>query len=136
MDMIALDRQLGDLAWCLSTGLRAGYSLRQVLEGLASEAPEPTSSACKRLLASFDQGLPLEVALADWKEVLPSAQLARLAGTVLSHRQTGGNLADLLDPLGEDFLRQSGSDPSFHASMRQMAKALGAPLPERAKSDS
>ncbi len=130
-----LDRQLGDLVWSIATGLRAGYSLRQVFEALAAEAPEPAASACKRLLAELDQGLEFSAALASWQRAIPSAALARLVEVLKQPAQSArqsGSLADLLDPLSEDLLRDCGSDPAFYAAMRQEAEQLGAKVPERA----
>lgn len=126
-----LDQQLADLTWSIATGLRAGYSLRQVFEALAVEAPEPAASACKCLLAELDQGVDQTTALANWQRAIPSAALARLA-EVLKRPEQSGSLADLLDPLSEDLLRACGSDPAFYAPMRREAEQLGAKVPERA----
>lgn len=123
-----LDRQLGDFIWSISCGLRAGYSIRQVLEALSAEAPEPSASAARRFVAEMDEG-GMESALQTWGETEPG--LSRLAGLIELQRQTGENLADLLDPLGEEMLREYGSDPAFYACMRRQAEALGANLPER-----
>jgi hypothetical protein len=57
----------------------------------------------------------------------------RLVKVLLEQRKTGGNLADLLDPLEESFLQQSGGDPAFYPMMRHQAEVLGAPIPERAR---
>lgn len=130
-----LDQQLGDLTWSIATGLRAGYSLRQVFEALAAEAPEPAASACKRLLAELDQGLDFNAALASWQRAIPSAALARLAGVLQQPAHSAaqsGSLPNSLDPLSEDLLRECGSDPAFYAPMRREAEQLGAKVPERA----
>jgi Flp pilus assembly protein TadB len=132
MDTSELDRQIGDMTWCITTGLFAGYSFRQTIEAMAKEAPEPAASACKRLLADFEQGLSFETALANWKNAFPSNALARLVEVVLYHRQTGGNLGILLEPLSDDLVRQHGSDPAFHPAMREEAEILGRKdLPDR-----
>lgn len=128
----ALDRQLGDLIWSISCGMRAGYSVREVFQALAAEAPEPAASAARRLLAALESGVSFEAALRDWKDALPSPALARLADLLALHHQAGGNLADLIDPLGEELLRDLGSDPAFYAPMRRQAQALGAEVPARA----
>jgi Flp pilus assembly protein TadB len=133
MDTKALERQLGDLTYCIATSLRAGYTLRQVFEVLASQAPEPAASACKLLLTELTQGRELKSALADWKAQVPSPALARLADQISGHSQEGGNLVDLLDLLGEELLREAGSDPAFYPLMCEQAQALGAKLPQRVK---
>lgn len=128
----ALDRQLGDLVWSISTGLRAGYNLKEVFQAMTAEAPEPAASACKRLLAELEQGKDYAAALAAWKQSVSSPRLARIIDVMAAHLQAGGNLADQLDPLGEELLREVGSDPAFYPAMRREAHQLGAKVPERA----
>ena len=128
----ALDRQLGDMIWSISCGLRAAYNVRQVFEALAAEAPEPAATAARRFLEALEKGGGYEFALRAWKEAIPSPSLARLADLLDHHRQTGGNLADMIDPLGEELVRERGSDPAFYEPMRKQAKILGATVPERA----
>jgi Flp pilus assembly protein TadB len=129
----ALDRQLGDMIWSISCGLRAAYSVRQVFEALASEAPEPAATAARNFLEALEKNGSYEAALRAWKEAIPSPSLARLAALLELHRQSGGNLADLIDPLGEELVRERGSDPAFYEPMRKQAKILGATVPERAR---
>ena len=131
MNTNALERQLGDLTWCIATGLRAGYSLKQTFETLADQAPEPAAQVCQHLLADLEAGQDFEAALANLKQAFPSTALGRLVDVILKQRQTGGNLAELLDLFGDDLVSQAGSDPAFHAVMRQEAEALGATLPKR-----
>ena len=130
MDINALERQLGDLTWCISTGLRAGYSLKQVFETLADQAPEPAVQVFRRLLSDLNSGLSFEATLGNLKAIFPSAAFGRFVDACLQH-QSGGDLAELLDPLSEDLVRQYGSDPGFHVVMRQEAETLGAELPKR-----
>lgn len=141
-----LDKQLSDMVWCIVTGLRAGYNLLQVLEVLSQEAPEPAASTSKWLQGDLHQGLSLEVALAKWKAAFPSVYIARLADTILESKRLfgdhtvleefkGGPLAEMLDPLEKELLREAGEDPAFHKIIRQMAQQLGAELPDRLKFD-
>jgi Flp pilus assembly protein TadB len=128
-----LDRQLGDLTWSLATGLRAGYSLRQVFAALAEEAPEPAAGACRRLLELIAQHGDIQAALAAWTQAMPSSALTRLVTVLLQQPEGGGNLPDQLDPLTDQFLTECGSDPVFYPAMRREAAQLGAKTPERAK---
>lgn len=128
----ALDLQLGDLAWCIATGLRAGYSLPQVFEAISIEAPEPAASACKLLVTELQKGADMKTALSNWKQALPSPALSRLVGVLDQPCEIDGFLADQLDPLSEEFLAQYGSDPAFYPSMRREAEQLGAEVPGRA----
>lgn len=131
-DTLAFDRQLGDLVWTMTTALRAGYSLRQIFEQLAAVAPEPTASACRRLVDDLGKGLSLSEAFANLRETIHSPHLNEIVDTIQKQRQTGGNLANMLEPLGEEILKQAGSDPAFYDAMRELAESVQARLPERA----
>ncbi len=133
METTSIDHQVSDLAWCITCGLRAGYSLRQVIEQLASTAPEPAAGACRQLSAALEQGQDLEAALEGWKQRYPSGALERLAEVIASQQRAGGDLADALEALEQDLLRTSGSDPAFYPLMREEAAQLGAKVPERAR---
>ncbi len=123
-----IDSQAGDLAWSIATGLRAGYALREIIAQLASLAPEPTASACRKLLAELEAGKEMREALAVWTQT--PGGLARLAAALLDHDR-----AESLDALSQALLRECGSDPAFYPAMREQAQALGAKTPERAQSD-
>jgi len=150
MELSTLDRQMGDWVWCVYNGLRAGYSLPQALDILSQEAPEPARGASKNLWEALQtsvpdaqalvnwhqyirsgQGAPLAEVLEQWKQAYPSAHIAQVAEKILEYQLTGGHLADLLEPLEAEFVRQSGSDPSFYDAMRLQVKQIGATLPGR-----
>jgi hypothetical protein len=132
----AFDRQLGDAVWMLMTGLFAGYSLKQTLQALAKETPEPVASAFRQLSSELEAGLPLDEACEKLKKAIPSAHLAEVLQVIQQQQKMGGNLAWMLKPVGEKILEQAGSDPALYQAMRVQAKELGAQVPERAKLES
>lgn len=132
-DTLSFDRQLGDLVWSLVTGLFAGYNLRQVIEAIAKEAPEPTAGAFQRLDADLNAGLSLDEGLENLLEAVPSQYLEQVIDVIMEQHRAGGNLAELLEPLVDDILQQVGSDGAFYPAMRKEAEQLGAPLPDRAR---
>lgn len=132
-DTLALNRQLGDMVWSIVVALRSGYSLRQSLEVIAQEGPEPTAGMCRRLIQDLDKGLSFDQAWADLKATWPSPYLTRIVETLQEHRQVGGNLATLLDPLVQEIRQAAGSDGAFYPAMREQARQLGARLPEYAR---
>jgi type II secretory pathway component PulF len=127
------DRQLGDAVWVMTTALRSGYNVKQVVEMLAQEAPEPTASEFKRTLQEIEQGRPMLEALQDLHNRMPSAHFAVIVDALKKQRAEGGNLAERLEPLGEAILKQAGSDPAFYPAMRRAAERTGAMLPDRAR---
>jgi Flp pilus assembly protein TadB len=134
MNESELDRQLADMIWCISTALRAGYSMPQILKQLAEIAPEPTASACARIHNDLKQGISVDQALENWLEAVNSAYLGTLVSTIQKQRELGGNLPDILDPVCESILEATGSDGAFFPVMRDLAQSVGARLPSRALS--
>lgn len=132
IDMTSLDRQLADLVWMMATALRAGYSVRQVVEQLAAEVPQPAAGACARLAAELNSGLTPDQAFANWQQKTLSTFLPDIAAVIREHQQNGGNLADMLAPVADQLLDTAGTDPAFYPAMRRLANNVGAALPERA----
>ena len=135
MDTTSLDRQLSDFVTMLVLALRSGYSLRQVLEAMSDRAPEPTASACKGWVADLEAGCTYDEAFAHMQEAWPSLYLAQIVETIVQNQQTGGNLAEQLDPLSEQIYQAVGSDEAFYPEMRHLANAVQGPLPDRAREE-
>ena len=135
MNTTSLDRQLSDFVTMLVLALRSGYSLRQVLEAMSARAPEPTASACKGWVADLEAGCTYDEAFANMQEAWPSPYLAQIVETIVQNQQTGGNLAEQLDPLSEQIYQAVGTDEAFYPEMRHLANAVQGPLPDRAREE-
>lgn len=133
MSVTAFDKQLTDLVWSMSTALRAGYSLDQIFEQLAAEAPEPTASSCGRVGDDLKRGLSINQALTNLRQTTSSHYLGDVVAVIEKQRKTGGNLAFMLAPVGEEILAKVGSDGAFFPTMRSLAQRVGATLPPRVK---
>ena len=129
----SFDHQLADLTWMISTALLAGYSLREVLEQLVTVAPEPTASACAALQTEINSGVPIDQAVMRWQQSVPSKYLPEVAAVIHAQQQSGGNLAFMLEPIGDAIFDKAGSDGAFYPAMRVLADCVGAPLADRAK---
>jgi Flp pilus assembly protein TadB len=135
MDTTSLDRQLSDFVCVLGMALRAGYSLRQAMEAMSDRAPEPTASVCRGWMADLEAGCTYDEAFANVQEAWPSPYLAQIIETIVRHQQTGGNLADQLDPLSEQIYQAVGTDEAFYPEMRNLANAVRGLLPDRAQEE-
>ena len=135
MDTTSLDRQLSDFVTMLVLALRSGYSLRQVLEAMSARAPEPTASACRGWVADLEAGCTYDEAFGNMQEAWPSPYLAQIVETIAQNQQTGGNLAEQLDPLSEQIYQAVGTDEAFYPEMRHLANAVQGPLPDRAREE-
>jgi tight adherence protein B len=83
----------------LSRAIRAGHAFQTAMGMVADELPEPVGPEFKK---GFDQqnfGLPLRDALNEMSERVPLLDVRFFVTAVLIQRDTGGNLAEILDNL-------------------------------------
>jgi tight adherence protein B len=89
--------QLGDAINQMSNGLRAGYSVLQAMDSVASELPAPISVEFRRVVQEMQLGLSMEQALNNMLRRINSDDLDLMITAVNVQREVGGNLADILD---------------------------------------
>jgi tight adherence protein B len=83
----------------LSRAIRAGHAFQTAMGMCADELPAPVGAEFKK---SFDQqnfGLPLKDTLYEMTERVPILDVKFFVTAVLIQRETGGNLAEILDNL-------------------------------------
>jgi tight adherence protein B len=81
----------------LARALRAGHSVVGGMEMLAANAQEPAASEFGEIFKQQNLGLPMRDALMQLLDRVPSADLRVLVTAILVQRDTGGNLAEILD---------------------------------------
>ena len=81
----------------MARGLRAGHALTAVLEMVGNEIADPISTEFKRLHEEHSLGLPLRDATLNLVSRLPRDDMRFLATAILLQKETGGNLAVILD---------------------------------------
>jgi tight adherence protein B len=81
----------------LARALRAGHSVAGAMEMLAANAQEPAASEFGEIFKQQNLGLPMRDALMQLLDRVPSADLRVLVTAILVQRDTGGNLAEILD---------------------------------------
>lgn len=84
----------------MARGLRAGHALTAVLEMVANEIDEPISTEFRKLHEENALGLPLRDATLNLVNRLPRDDVRFLATAMLLQKETGGNLAAILDKTG------------------------------------
>ena len=99
--------QLPDTLNLISTSLRAGYSLLQALEAVASEAPEPTAREFGRALNETRLGRAPVDALKDVAERMESVDFDWAVLAISIQREVGGNLAEVLQTAAETMLHRN-----------------------------
>jgi len=91
------DQLLPEAIDLMARGLRAGHALTAVLEMVGSETAEPIASEFRRLAEEHSLGLPLRDATMNLVGRLPRDDMRFLATAILLQKETGGNLAAILD---------------------------------------
>jgi len=91
--------QLGDAINQMSNGLRAGYSVMQAMNSVATELPAPISIEFQRVVQEMQLGLSMEQAMNNMLRRIDSDDLDLLITAINVQREVGGNLADILDTI-------------------------------------
>ena len=92
--------QMPEALELLGRSLRAGHSLQAGFGLVASEMYPPLSTEFGRAFEEQNFGIPLEEALDDMSARIPNMDLRFFATAVILQRQTGGDLAEILDKIG------------------------------------
>jgi tight adherence protein B len=95
----AFENQLPDALDLMSRSLRAGNPLMESFKFVADEMAPPISAEFSRGWSNVNYGVSLKASLADMIERTPSVSLRSLATAILVQRETGGNLAEILDKI-------------------------------------
>ena len=93
-------KQLPEALELISRALRAGHSLAAGFNLVASEMGGPIAKEFGRCYEEQNFGIPLEDALDEMTERVPNLDLRFFATAVILQRQTGGDLAEILDKIG------------------------------------
>jgi tight adherence protein B len=92
--------QLPDALELVARALRAGHSLAAGLHVVAEEMPSPIADEFSRVYEEQNLGIPIDDALRNVTERVPNLDLRFFVTSVLVQRQTGGDLAEILDKIG------------------------------------
>ena len=95
-----LRTQLPDAFDMMARVLRAGQTISQAIQAVADEFSQPISLEFLYCYEQMNLGLPAEAALRDLGRRTGLLEIKIFILAVVVHRQTGGNLAELLDKLG------------------------------------
>ncbi|HYG98773.1 MAG TPA: type II secretion system F family protein [Terriglobales bacterium] len=83
----------------LARAVRAGHAFTTALELIANELNEPVSGEFRKLFEEQKFGLPVKDALLNLAERVPLVDVKFFVTAVMLQRETGGNLAEILDKL-------------------------------------
>jgi tight adherence protein B len=93
------EEQFPDALDLLSRALRAGHAFQSALGMVAEELPEPVGPEFRKTFEQQNFGLPLNDALNELAERTGLVDVRFFVTAVAIQRETGGNLAEILDNL-------------------------------------
>jgi tight adherence protein B len=110
--------QLDDSLQLMASSLRAGHSLLRAVDSVSHEAEAPTSEEFARIVNETRVGRDLNDALDEVAARMGSDDFTWVAQAIAIHREVGGNLAEVLDAVGNTIRERN--------AIRRQVKALSA----------
>ncbi|CCF96981.1 type II secretion system F family protein [Ralstonia solanacearum] len=98
--LLRLEAQLPEATDLISRALRAGHSLPSALEMAGDELPQPIGPELAIVFGQINYGVSMNDALAGLIDRVPVDDLRYLVIAILIQRESGGNLAEILDNVG------------------------------------
>src|SRR5947209_8247666 len=83
----------------LARAVRAGHAFTTALELISNEVPQPVAGEFRTLFEEQKFGLPVREALVNLTDRVPLVDVKFFVTAVMLQRETGGNLAEILDNL-------------------------------------
>ncbi|MEZ2390747.1 type II secretion system F family protein [bacterium RCC_150] len=112
------DEQIPDALQLLSGGMRAGHSLLRAVDATVQECDAPMAEEMSRIVNETRIGRDLGPALTDVAVRTRSEDFSWIAQAIEIHREVGGDLAEVLDHVGETIRDRN--------QIRRQVKALSA----------
>jgi tight adherence protein B len=89
--------QLPDALELMSRALQAGHAFAESLHMISTEMPDPIATEFRKTYEEQNLGLSLKLALENLSERVPLLDLRLCVTAILIQRETGGNLAEILE---------------------------------------
>lgn len=112
------DEQLPDTLQMLTGSMRAGHSLLRAIDASAKESDAPMSEELSRIVNETRIGRELGESMTDVSERMASEDFGWITQAIEIHREVGGDLAEVLDHVGETIRDRN--------QIRRQVKALSA----------
>ena len=112
----------------MTSAIRAGHAFNQALQLVGEEASEPVSTEFKKTFEQYNLGVNLRDALINMTTRLDSLDLKLFITAILLQRETGGNLAEILEKISytiRERFKLIGQIKTYTAQGRMSAWILG-----------
>ncbi len=97
----SFEMQLADSLVIMANALRAGFGFQQAMETVVKEMPPPIATEFDWCLREMNLGFNQEEALMHLGARVNSEELDMVISGIIIQKQVGGNLAHILDNIGE-----------------------------------
>lgn len=114
-----IQEQIPDALYAIARSLRAGLGLEQALEAFAQQGNKPIASEIGRAVGQLRVGLPITTALEAVAVRVKLLDFNVFVSTIALYRQSGGNLALLMDRLAESVRERNLFRGRFAAATAQ-----------------
>lgn len=97
--LLKIEEQLPDAIDLMARALKAGHAFSGALQMVSSESAEPIANEFRMTFEEVNFGISMQEALMNLSTRVPSTDLRYLVIAVLIQRESGGNLAELLESI-------------------------------------
>ena len=126
--LLRFEEQLPEALDLMGRALRAGHAFPSALKMVGDEMPEPICLEFKIAFDEVNYGISMQTALTNLAVRVPSMDLRYFVIAVLIHRETGGNLSEILSNIStiiRERLKLLGKVRVLSAEGRMSAWILG-----------
>ncbi len=95
----AFDRIFGDAVVLMTATIRSGFALRQAMQVVADEMPNPIAEEFKITLSEINMGLSQDEALSNLAKRMPNEDLDLFVTAVMIQSDIGGDLSSVLEKI-------------------------------------
>ena len=120
---LKIEDQLADSMVMLSNAVKAGLSLPQALELLASQLPRPINVEFHQIVAEYKMGKPLERTLTEAKERLRSENFALFVAAMMASHESGGRLNETVERIAKSVLEMQRLDRKVRSETAQARRS-------------
>lgn len=99
-----IEDQLADSMVSLANGIKAGLSLGQSLDILASQCPRPIAEEFQQMVGEYQMGKPLDKVLEETRDRLKSENFALFAAAMQASRESGGRLNETVERIAHSVM--------------------------------
>jgi tight adherence protein B len=118
-----IEDQLADAMVTLASGVRAGLSLMQALEILATQCPQPIQFEFQQMVGEYKLGKPLERVLSEARQRLKSENFALFAAALQAAHESGGRLNETVERIAQSVLELHRLERKVIAETAQARKS-------------